>query len=185
MGKLVKKKMSGSFRTTEGLRVKLDFWLAVGSTWEDLFRLGSDIERFSGLSVEEGKRYKKAGSYIFSLCNIMNGGKDVFFFTDGARMKEWIREKQKVYGKDVGYGMAMTERLSYEFIHLARLCVAKTLLEPQVGDRWVEVKWPEVGEEDEEDDDGDIYISEADLVEIVGHLVEMAYDDFELMLRKV
>ena len=185
MANLVKKKMRGHITTTDGLSVKLDYWLAVGKTWRDVFKLGADVEKFSGLSLAEGEKYKGSGSYIFSLCNIMDGGKEVFFFTDGSRMKEWIKQKQAKYGKDVGEGMAMTERLAYEFIHLARLCIAKELLWPEYKERWVEVKWPEVGEEDEEDEDDDIYISESSLVEVVGKLVEQAYDDFALMLKKV
>ena len=153
-----------------------------------VFELGDDVEKFSGLSLKDAKAYNETptDAYIYGLQNIMNGGKDLFFWNNGNRLKGAADKN--------GMWPALFEQLSHEGSHLARKlmvrAVAKKLNVSTDNEDWIkhdygsgEYMWPTMGDHDD-DKNPMIVVSEEQFVTLVGlvvqqltpHFLEMAKD---------
>ena len=66
--------------------------LAMSPDSTGVFTIGKDIEKFCGIPEADVKKDVEAGkdkpddAIIYGLCNIMNGGADVYFWTNGTRL---------------------------------------------------------------------------------------------------
>ena len=120
-------------------QVTQDITLAMGDTSDKVFELGEDIEKFSGLSQAEAEVYEETptDAYIYGLVQPMNGGNDMYFFTNGTRLAGAAEE--------LGAWPAIIEQLAHEGLHLTRMILTKHLSET---DNWVEDEWPSVGEQE-------------------------------------
>jgi hypothetical protein len=149
--------------------IKQDITLAMSSNSADLFDLGEDIEKYSGLSKADATAYKEtpADAYVYGLVNPMNGGKDIFFFTNGTRMSG--------AAKKVGVWPAILEQISHEGTHLARAILTKHL---SGTDTWAEDDWPSIGEQEND------IIEEEALTSAIGMVVEQITDSFLEMAEK-
>jgi hypothetical protein len=153
-----------------------------------VFELGDDVEKFSGLSLKDAKAYNETptDAYIYGLQNIMNGGKDLFFWNNGNRLKGAVDKN--------GMWPALFEQLSHEGSHLARKlmvrAVAKKLNVSTDNEDWIkydygsgEYMWPTMGDHDDNKNPM-IVVSEEQFVTLVGivvqqltpHFLEMAKD---------
>ena len=147
-------------------KVKQDITLAMSNTSNKVFELGEDIEEYSGLSKDEAEAYEETptDAYVYGLCQPMNGGKDIFFWTNGTRLAGAADE--------VGVWPALFEQVSHECIHLTRLILTKHILN---NENWVDENWPSIGEQDNDD------IDEEALTTATGKVVEQLTDSFLAM----
>lgn len=136
-------------------KYKDSFVLAMGDTSIDLYSLGNDIEKFSGLTLKEAKEYNETpdDAYIYGLCNIMNGGKDFYFWTNGTRLAGAAKKS--------GVLPALIEQISHEAgVHLARKTVTRLIAQSKgvsvKNEDWItydygggEYMWPAVGDPDD------------------------------------
>lgn len=157
--------------TVQGLgKIPVRFVLAMAKGSIAVFGLGKDVEKFSGLSIEEARKYSDSpdSAYIFGLCNLMNGGRDIYYYTNASRMKGRMDK--------IGVGAALLERSTYELIHLAFLLLARW----KHGGRgnWWEMKWPCVGYDNCD-------VDEEQFTEFVGKLGELIGSDYVKMYHKV
>lgn len=167
---MVKKEYDTSL-TVSGLgKIPVRFVLAMGRNSVDVFKLGTDVEKFSGLSLDDARKYSDSpdSAYIFGLCNLMNGGKDIYYYTNAGRMKGRMDK--------IGTEAALLERNTYELIHLAFLLLARWKHNGR--GEWWNMKWPCVGY------DG-CDIDEEQFVEFVGKLGELIGSDYIKMYHKV
>jgi len=165
---MVKKEYNTEF-TIEGLgRMRVRFTLAMGRGSLAMFSLGSDIAKYSGLSSESARKYSdtSSSSYIHGMCNVMNGGKDIYYYTNASRLKGRVGE--------IGLASALLERSTYELGHLTFLIYAMNLGSKN---SWVEDKWPCVGEGCD--------ISEEQYVQMLGKLGELIGVDYMRMYDKL
>lgn len=153
-----------------------------------VFELGDDVEKFSGLSLKDAKAYNETptDAYIYGLQNIMNGGKDLFFWNNGNRLKGAADKN--------GMWPALFEQLSHEGSHLARKlmvrAIAKKLNVNTDNEDWIkhnygsgEYMWPTMGDHND-DKNPMIVVSEEEFVTLAGvvvqqltpHFLEMAKD---------
>ena len=100
-------------------KVKQEITLAMSKDSIGLFKLGKDIEKFSGLTLKEAQKYKETpnDAYVYGLCNAMNGGEDIFFWTNGTRLSGAAKKS--------GALEAIVEQISHECVHLTRLILSK------------------------------------------------------------
>ena len=119
--------------------IKQDITLAMGDTSDKVFELGEDIEKFTGLSQAEAEVYEETptDAYIYGLVQPMNGGNDMYFFTNGTRLAG--------HAEEIGVWPAVIEQLAHEGLHLTRMILTKHLSET---DNWVEDEWPSIGEQE-------------------------------------
>ena len=142
--------MEGS--SLEGEEIKHSVTMAISDDSTGVFKLGKDVEKFSGLTLEDAKEYKETpdDAYIYGLCNIMNGGKDVYFWTNGTRLSG--------QAKNVSSMSAVIEQIAHEAgVHLNRhilvKMVAQKLKVDITNEDWIahdygagEYSWPAVGD---------------------------------------
>lgn len=139
-----------------GTTIKDSFTMAFSKDSRGIYSLGKDVEKFMGVpeadaikNVEDGKE-KKTDALIMGMCNIMNGGKDIYFWNNGLRM-----------GGSAEYAgtiVAVIEQLSHEAgVHLNRLVLTRHIaLEKGVStdnEDWItydygagEYSWPAIGD---------------------------------------
>jgi len=139
-----------------GTTIKDSLTVAFSKDSRGIYSLGKDVEKFMGVpkadaikNVESGKE-KKDDALIYGMCNIMNGGKDIFFWNNGLRM-----------GGSAEYAgalIAVIEQLSHEAgVHLNRLVLTRHIArENDVNtdnEDWItydygagEYSWPAVGD---------------------------------------
>lgn len=139
-----------------GTTIKDSFTLAFSKDSRGIYSLGKDVEKFVGIpeadaikNVEDGKE-KKEDSLIMGMCNIMNGGKDIYFWNNGLRM-----------GGSAEYAGVLTaviEQLSHEAgVHLNRLVLTRHIARENnvstENEDWItydygagEYSWPAVGD---------------------------------------
>lgn len=132
--------------------------LAMSPDSTGVFALGADIEKFSGLPEADILRDVKAGkeskddAIIYGLCNIMNGGKDIYFWTNGTRLGG-AAEKSGIWP-------AIMEQVSHECTHLARTLICRAIAKNEgisiENEDWVkhdwgsgEYMWPAMGDPDD------------------------------------
>jgi hypothetical protein len=104
-------------------KVKQEITLAMSKDSIGLFKLGKDIEKFSGLTLKDAEKSKETpdDAYVYGLCNVMNGGKDIFFWTNGTRLSGAAKKS--------GVLEAIIEQISHECVHLTRLILSKHVFE--------------------------------------------------------
>ena len=139
-------------------KVEDEFTLAFSPDSTGVFSLGKDIEKYSGIPEEEVKRDVAAGkekpedAIIYGLCNIMNGGTDIYFWNNGMRLAGAAK-------KD-GIWPAVIEQISHECNHLTRLILTRAIAKKKGADiskgEWVtydfgsgEYFWPASGDVDD------------------------------------
>jgi len=143
-------------------KITQDITLAMSPTSVGLFELGEDIEKFSGLSKKDASEYKETptDAYVYGLVQTMNGGKDIFFWTNGTRLAGATKE--------VGVWPAILEQISHEGLHLTRAILAKHIM----GDGFPTEEWPSMGEQENDS------IEEEAMTSALGMVVEQITDAF-------
>ena len=148
-------------------QITQDITLAMGDTSDKVFELGEDIEKFSGLSQAEAEAYEETptDAYIYGLVQPMNGGNDMYFFTNGTRLSGAAEE--------LGVWPAVIEQLSHEGLHLTRMILTKHLSET---DNWVEDEWPSIGEQENDKLEEEVVTTSLGLIldQITEPFLEMA-----------
>ena len=139
-----------------GTTISDSFTVAFSEDSRGIYSLGKDVAKFSGVpeedaikNVKDGKE-TKTDSLIMGMCNVMNGGKDIYFWNNGLRMKG--------SAEYAGTMVAVIEQLSHEAgVHLNRLVLTRHIAREKGinidnGD-WVtndygdgEYSWPAVGD---------------------------------------
>ena len=140
-------------------KYKDSFVLAMGNTSIDLYSLGNDIEKFMGIPEDEVIRDVNAGkeneddAIIYGMCNMMNGGKDSYFWTNGTRLAGAAKKS--------GVLPAIIEQISHEAgVHLARTTITRLIAQSKgvsiKNEDWItydygggEYMWPAVGDGDD------------------------------------
>ena len=139
-----------------GDTIKDSLTVAFSKDSRGIYSLGKDVEKFTGVpeadaikNVEDGKE-KKTGVLIMGMCNIMNGGKDIYFWSNGLRMGG--------AAEYVGVFTAVFEQVSHEAgVHLNRLVLTRHIARENGVDTsnedWItydygagEYSWPAVGD---------------------------------------
>lgn len=142
--------MEGS--TLYGEKIKQTVVMSVSDDSTGVFTLGEDVAKFSGLSVKDAKEYKETpdDAYAYGLVNIINGGKDMYFWTNGTRLKG--------QAKNVSPMSAVIEQIAHEVgVHLTRQLLVKMVAQKLkvdiTNEDWIthdygfgEYSWPAVGE---------------------------------------
>jgi len=129
----------------------------------DMYDIGSDIERYTGLSKLDAMSYneKPSDAFVYGMVNVMNDGNDIFFFTNGKRLAH--------EAKTHGVFPAIMEQISHECVHLARVFVTRYLLRSERD--WTKSSWPSIG-------DGPDDIDEETFAEVVGFVSMGILNDF-------
>ena len=150
-------------------KIKENITLGMSPSSIGLFELGKDIEKYSGLKQSEAEEYKETptNAYIYGLCNTMNGGKDLFFWSNGNRLAGASNK--------VGVWPACIEQLTHEGMHLTRLIISKHIL----GKNWTEKDWPSIGDKPKEN-----VIDEEAWTTATGKVVEQLTESFLKMAEK-
>ncbi len=135
-----------------GETIKQTVVVSVSDDSTGVFSLGDDIEKFSGLTLKDAKEYKETpdDAYIYGLCNIMNGGKDMYFWTNGKRLSGQAKATNPL--------SAVIEQVSHEAgVHLTRQILTKMVAQKLgvdiTNEDWItydygygEYCWPAVGD---------------------------------------
>ena len=142
--------------TIAGTTIKDSFVMAFSKDSLGIYSLGKDVENFMGIPEEEVKRDVEAGkeskddAIIYGMVNIMNGGKDIYFWNNGTRM---VGAAEKV-----GALTALVEQISHEAgVHLNRLVLTRHIARENGvntnNEDWVtynygagEYVWPAIGD---------------------------------------
>lgn len=136
-------------------KVEDKFTLAMSPDSTGVYKVGKDIEKFMGIPEADVIRDVKAGkekpedAIIYGMCNIMNGGKDIYFWTNGTRLGGAAKKE--------GLWPAILEQVSHECVHLTRSILTRAIAKKKGADMsnedWVtfdygagEYSWPAVGD---------------------------------------
>jgi hypothetical protein len=162
------KKININFELWTGRKISEDIILAMSPDSQGLFELGDNIEKSTGLSLKDAKKYNESpdDAYIYGLVNTMNDGQDIFFFNNGTRLAG--------KAKELGAWPAVIEQLAHEGLHLARAILAKSLM----GDKFPTGEWPSMGEQDND------AIEEEELTTSVSFVIEQIAPSFIKMAEK-
>jgi len=166
---MVKKEYNTTIKVVDLGTINVRFTMAMAKDSASVFSLGRDIEKSTGLSMADAKRYNEDedDAYIMGLVNTMNDYKDIFFFTNATR----IKGNTKKYG----FEDAKFEQVLHEVFHLSRALLSKHILN---GARnWAQMKWPSIGEDSE--------ISEESFADFQGQIGMLIGNDFTKMYRHV
>lgn len=122
-------------------KVNQKITLAMSPNSLGMYDLAPDIEKFTGLPKKEAKVYNETpeDAFVYGMCNVMNGGKDLFFWTNGTRLEGAISQN--------GLWPAILEQISHECLHLTRLILAKHILEKMKSKDWISDSWPSIGDD--------------------------------------
>lgn len=169
-----------------GTTIKDSFTMAFSKDSRGIYSLGKDIEKYMGVpevdaikNVESGKESKN-DALIYGLCNIMNGGKDIYFWNNGLRIGG--------AAEYAGPMVALVEQISHEAgVHLNRLVLCRHLAKQEdisiESEDWVthdwgagEYTWPAVG--DLNDKNPLIKIDEETFATIGGAIVSILLKEF-------
>ena len=142
--------------TITGTTIKESFTMAFSRDSRGIYSLGKDVEKFMGVpeadaikNVEDGKE-KKDDALIYGMCNIMNGGKDIYFWNNGLRIGG--------AAEYAGPLVAILEQLSHEAgVHLNRLVLIRHIAREKGvntdNEDWItydygygEYCWPAIGD---------------------------------------
>jgi len=141
--------------------------LAMSPNSLGMYELASDIEKFTGLPKADAEKYDETpeDAFVYGMCNVMNGGKELFFWTNGARLAGAAKQN--------GMWPAILELVSHECVHLSRLILAKHVLEKEGSEDWVSDTWPTVGDDPEVNK-----IDEEAFATTEGFVVQQLTDEF-------
>jgi hypothetical protein len=156
-----------------------------------VYTIGADVEKFSGLKEADIIADIKAGketeddAIIYGLCNIMNGGSELYFWTNGTRLRG--------AAKKVGVLPAITEQLSHECIHLSRNLLTRAIASKKginiQNEDWITYdygagaySWPAVGDPNDKTDK-QIMIDEEAFATTVGLVVQQITPHFLKMAK--
>jgi hypothetical protein len=179
--------------TITGTTIKDSFTVAFSKDSRGIYSLGEDVEKFMGVpeadaikNVEDGKE-KKDDALIMGMCNIMNGGKDIYFWNNGLRMLG--------SAEYAGAFTAVVEQLSHEAgVHLNRLVLTRHIARENGvsinNEDWItydygagEYSWPAIGDPNE-DTPKIIAIDEETFATVGGAIVSMIAPTFLSMASK-
>ena len=123
-------------------KIETEITLAMGDHSKDLYTLSDDISDFNGIPAKEAQTYKETptDALIYGMTNIMNGGDDVYFWTNGTRLKGAVQK--------VGLWPAIFEQVSHEMVHGTRLLLSKHMVKSK---KWWEDDWPSIGDDPKKD----------------------------------
>lgn len=151
--------------------------LAMSPDSTGIYTIGDDIEKFTGLPIEDAKKYKETpdDAFIYGMSNAMNGGKDIYLWINGNRLGGSVK-------KD-GLWPALFEILSHESVHLTRQILARNILKKkgikiENGD-WINEPWPSVGDDPKVNlIDEEAFATSLGLVvqQLTPHFLKMAVD---------
>jgi hypothetical protein len=170
-----------------GTTIKDSFTMAFSKDSRGIYSLGKDVEKFMGVpeadaikNVEDGKETKN-DALIYGLCNIMNGGKDIYFWNNGLRISG--------SAEYAGPMITIIEQITHEAgVHLNRLILTRHIArEKEIStdnEDWIthdygfgEYVWPAVG--DTTDDTPKIIaIDEETFATVGGAIVSMLVPTF-------
>ena len=136
--------------------IKDSFVMAFSKDSRGIYSLGQEVDKFMGIpeadaikNVESGKE-KKDDVLIYGMVNIMNGGKDIYFWNNGLRIGGAVEY--------AGLMVALMEQISHEAgIHLNRLVLTRHIARESgvntKNEDWVtynygagEYVWPAIGD---------------------------------------
>lgn len=157
-----------SFELFDGTKISEDVTLAFAPNSAAVFKLGANIEKYTGLFEKEALEYNETptDAYIYGLVNVMNDGQDIFFFNNGKR----LAGKAKITGART----AAIEQIAHEGLHLTRSLIAKAL----IGDKYPTGEWPSIGEQDND------LIEEEQLTTALSHVLDQITEPFLEMASK-
>lgn len=184
------KRVFVSFDTDLG-KIEDSFILAMSDDSTGLYRIGEDIEKFCGIPESDVIADVKAGkdrpedAIIYGMSNIMNGGRDIYFWTNGTRLVGCINK--------VGLLPAICEQVSHECIHLTRKILTRHIAKLKgaslENEEWVkfdfgagEYNWPGIG--DMVDSNPLIQIDEEVFATALGLVVQETITHFMEMYEK-
>jgi hypothetical protein len=135
-----------------GETLKQTMVMSISDDSTGVFQLGDDIEKFSGLTLKDAKEYDETpdDAYIYGLCNIMNGGKDSYFWTNGKRLAGQAKATNNM--------SAVIEQISHEVgVHFTRHMLTKMVAQKLganiTNEDWItydygfgEYCWPAIGD---------------------------------------
>ena len=123
-------------------KIETEITLAMGDHSRDCFALADDIGKFNGIPKEEAETYKETttDALMYGMTNIMNGGDDIYFWTNGTRMKGEVQKH--------GLWPAVFEQVSHEMVHGTRLLLSKHMVKSK---KWWEDDWPSIGDDPKKD----------------------------------
>lgn len=171
-------------------KVEDEFTLAMSPDSTGLYTIGKDVEKFCGIPEADVKRDVAAGkdkpedAIIYGMSNIMNGGADIYFWTNGTRLSG--------YAKENGIWPAVMEQVSHECLHLTRLILTRAIAKKKgincTNEDWVkfnygsgEYKWPAIGDNEDKKnpivliDEETMATAEGLVVQaVITHFLEMA-----------
>jgi hypothetical protein len=118
--------------------------LAMSPNSLGMYELAPDIEKYTGLPKKDAEAAKETpdDAFVYGMCNVMNGGKDHFFWTNGTRLAGAAKKS--------GVWPAIMEQVSHECVHLTRHTLAHHILEKKGSKDWVNDPWPSVGDDPKE-----------------------------------
>jgi hypothetical protein len=137
-------------------KVEDEFTLAMSKDSTGVYGVGKDIEKFMGIPEADVVRDVKAGkdkpedALIYGMCNCMNGGAGIYFWTNGTRLGG--------YAEEHGIWPAVIEQISHEAgVHLTRLILTRAIAKNKgidiTNEDWIkadygagEYSWPAVGD---------------------------------------
>jgi hypothetical protein len=162
---------TGNVTTTKKIKIKFkidnesigdvddEFTLSFSPDSTGVFSIGKDIEKYCGIpekdviqDVKDGKE-NPSDAIIYGLCNIMNGGSDIYFWNNGTRLSG--------ASKKDGLWPAIIEQISHECTHLTRLILTRAIAKNKgikIGNGdWIthdytgsgEYFWPAIGDNED------------------------------------
>jgi len=159
--------------------VSHDVTLAFGDHSKDMFNIGEDIEKYTGLKRSEVSKYKDTPEdvSVYGMVNLMNNGEDIFMFHNRTRLKGEM--------KRIGVMPAIMEQLSHESLHLTRLLLNKVKYnkEGKAMNEVLEENWYTMGEIDDKENPLIIYDEES-FCHCHGFIAQQLTNDFIQMIKK-
>jgi hypothetical protein len=176
-------KMTMEDSSLAGEEIKHSVTMAFSDDSTGVFKLGEDIEKFSGLTLKDAEAYKETpdDAYIYGLVNIMNGGKDVFFWNNGTRLRGAAAATSPM--------SAAIEQVSHEAgVHLTRHILVKMVAQKLgvdiTNEDWIahdygygEYCWPAMGDPTDKTPEI-IAIDEETFATSSSAILSMLVDDF-------
>ena len=140
--------------------------LAMSPNSLGMYEVGEDIEKFTGLPKADAEKYNETpeDAFVYGMCNIMNGGKDTFFWTNGTRLAGAAKKN--------GLWPAILEQVSHECVHLSRSILTRHIFEKTGEDIAVD-EWPSIGDDPEVNK-----IDEEAFATTEGFVVQQLTDEF-------
>jgi len=171
-------------------RVDDEFTLAMSTDSTGLYTIGQDIEKYCGIpesdvirDVAAGKD-KPDGAIVYGMSNTMNGGADVYFWTNGTRLSGAAKQN--------GLMAAILEQVSHECVHLTRQILTRAIAKKKGADiskgEWItfdygsgEYMWPAIGEDKK---NPNVLIDEESFATSVGLVTQTVIPEFLKMASK-